>query len=273
MKHLFITSATAFLWAALLCLALPARAQITFDESQLFKTQVKDISNFTRLFNLEESMAGGSLPKDKKELLALRQKQLLSLFDRPYVTDANPAKRAMLKVFVEQMAANNLHISAAAPETYMESTLQTSFKGSPQNIKIVFKNLYDAKKQNYWSIASADASFLNPQPKAEGSPVNEQSEDLNAALLGKGAAGLSAYAAPGTGHDKYAVFYFLLQNGLLETTAIEAKAYHFLEIDGWGIVVKPVKNDAHGGWLITSVFQTTPDIKNDYKAGMLGIGH
>jgi hypothetical protein len=65
-------------------------------------------------------------------------------------------------------------------------------------------------------------------------------------------------------------FFFLIKNNKLQITDIGRPTYHFLQIEGWVMVVSHFeREDENAGWLISNLFKADGNAKLDYMKNRL----
>ena len=225
-------------------------------------TMNKQVNQFVRRFNMEESPKGVPLDKTDKRYHnnALRKKLLPYLFDRQ-----NPRTAGKLQQYFIEDVTNRQHpvfLNFLDRNWYAEVSATFDKDGEPVHLilfltvekaglgsKWIISNVYDSELHNLFPVESKAGQmkyFLHPQ--------SHELDFMNLNKPLKDPEHIEYYASTNYHPDYLTLFFYLMKTGALKFEHIDSVKFHFLQIPHWYFELSYFnRNSANSGWLISNL--------------------
>jgi hypothetical protein len=235
-----------------------------------FLVRVKQFNEFIDRFNFKTNFSGNPVDSVFKSKIT-RDKMIHSLFDlkdpRIDSSDKNWSKAYTDEKteFINEVIHKNLLIFKYSNKIIAEAKSRIMYKGTPARVSVLLCQEIIGKGMVKWVIVGVkgdlfssfrpDTSYVRFIP-----PSSNETDFINLKRALEDVNHLPDYSSSDYNPDYLAVFYYMLNSGLVRFDYVEEVIYHILEIPGWCIKVKEFnRNEMNSGWLITDVARNLSD--------------
>lgn len=252
-----------FLWILLQMVNVHVSSQtlcVDFKED-LLKGRVKQIDEFMRRFNMEETWDGKKIT-DRSDI-GLRMKYIKTLFDHDTYRRGDGTFSPVVERFVNAVAGNGYTLH------YEDSTWTAVVKCNAticnrnESITLYLQTRQQAKGEFVWIIKDvrgklfaylADNSDGN-KPHLFISPMEHEIGFVGILDKPYRGADLRRMVADDRTTSQLSMLTMLLESGLLKLNTIQHVSFNFSTIPGWSFTVnrKEKKGSYNTGWLITEI--------------------
>jgi hypothetical protein len=250
------------IFGIILLSSFPAAAQLVdpmeSDESKFF-IQTKQVNQFFRRFNGEESEEGDRYYKDNSQFRnnRLRRKYLHILFD-----DSNPGITKSLKnefinsITTETPAFLNFH----EPGWFAEVNAEFTYNGQPENATLYM--ILEAAGLGYkWVIDKVHFSpflkiFKTDTTQKFLHPMSHELYFLNMRRVFEDPKQAVKYTSEDWQPEQLTLFLQEVRNGTLKFNTINDVKFHFFQVPGWYFEVSEFHRPGYNtGWLISNLMK------------------
>jgi hypothetical protein len=236
------------------------------DES-ILNAQTKQVNQFFRRFNAEESTSGDRYyPGDKNYRNPdLRKRYLNILFDNQNATLTDPLKNEFINVVLNPGSPAFLDFhegqwftEVATKFTYLGKeepvTLFLKLEEENQGYKWVITNLYFSQFHDlFHNHDSNDQRFLHP--------LSHELDFMNLIRVFKDKEYVEQYTASDYHPDYLTLFLYEFKKGNLVFKSVTSVKFHFFQVPGWYFELSEFNRPGtNAGWLISSMLKLN---KND----------
>lgn len=259
-------------FACLLPLSVPAQltgGKIDPQKEAALKARTKQVSQFIRRFNSEESPEGQRYASDdpKYRNQAQRMKYMPYLFDQTSENYTNALKKKFLRDVVKGQSPQFL--SFHGDNWFAEVNAAFTYKGSQEDA-ILFMELEPQGKGYQWAFANV---YFTPHVRMFSSdtssmehflhPLSHEVDFMNLKKAFKQTGKIEHYAKSGYKPDYLSLFFYELKQDNLKFSYVKQVKFHFMQLDGWYFEVSHVeRRGKNAGWLITNLIEV-PDNQKD----------
>lgn len=242
--------------------SLPSTAQLVDpmeeDESK-FYVQTKQVNQFFRRFNGEESEEGDRYYKADKQFRSdkLRKKYLKILFDDSNTGISNELKREFVNDVVND---NQDFLNFHNDGWFAEVSAKFNYKGKEESI-ILFMNL-EAENLGYkWIIDQVHFEpFLNKYKTDTATkflhPMSHELYFLNLRRVFEDPKQAVKYTAKDWQPDQLTLFLQEVISGSLKFKTVSNLKFHFFQIPGWYFELSEFRRPGYNtGWLISNLMK------------------
>jgi len=243
--------------------------------SQKMILEVKVISQFYERFNFKNTP--GNHLVDSVFRTGVTRKSNISLLFNPaeYEFDSTSVQFSQNCIdtvgwFIDRVcdSDNPLYINKFSNFLFAELICNVLIKSKPCKVKLWLR-LVEAERKSYkWTILNAEGSCIeirgNSDSKIAISPMSDETNFISLGTELNGKDNLANYVPTEFHFSTLNNFLFGLQHGIIKFQLVEDLTYHILDIEGWDIKVKEIKNQPLlNGWLITHLYKFNMD-RNQY---------
>jgi hypothetical protein len=238
------------------------------DES-ILNAQTKQVNQFFRRFNAEESTSGNRYyPGDKDYRNPdLRKKYLNILFDNQNASLTDPLKNSFISAVLNpgSPAFLNFHKGQWFAEvntnfTYLGKeepvTLYLKLEEENQGYKWVITNVYFRKFHEFFhNQNTGDQRFLHP--------LSHELDFMNLIRVFKDKEYVEQYTAKEYHPDYLTLFLYEFKKGNLVFKSVSKVKFHFFQIPGWYFELSEFnRSGTNAGWLISSILKLNDNDKD-----------
>jgi len=243
------------------------------DESDLY-AQTKQINQFFRRFNAEESKKGKRLYEGDKNFrdAELRADYLENLYD----LENKNITSGLVKEFISNVNSKQSaqYIDFYDQNWYAEIDASFKYKGKDANVIMYMK----IEKENLgykWVISNI---FFNEfdklfYPDTSGTkaphfihPMSHEIRFMSLRKIFDRTTNLEYYSKKEFSPDYLSLFLFEIKNGNLVFSDVNDLKFHFLQVDGWYFEIQYFNRKGYNtGWLISNLLKVTDDDKANFK--------
>ncbi len=237
------------------------------DESILY-AQTKQMNQFFRRFNAEESSAGDRFyPGDKDYRNAfLRKRYLNILFDNQNASITDPLKDKFIDDVLNPVAPAYLDFHAG--QWFAEVTTKFLYQGKEEPVtlfmklekenlgyKWVISNVYFRHFQlMFHNLDNGSQRFLHP--------LSHELDFMNLVKVFKDKEFVEQYTASDYHPDYLTLFLYEFKKGNLLFKTVNNVKFHFFQVPGWYFEVSDFnRSGTNSGWLISSLLQVNESDK------------
>ncbi|MGK7391469.1 MAG: hypothetical protein ACNS60_14025 [Candidatus Cyclobacteriaceae bacterium M2_1C_046] len=228
------------------------------DESK-FYVQTKQVNQFFRRFNGEESEKGNRYYKNDKQFRneRLRKKYLNMLFDESNTGISNNQKREFISAVTDESPA---FLDFHKDGWVAEVNTKFNHKGKEQNI-ILFMKL-EAENLGYkWIIDKVYFEPLLKQYQTDTTtkflhPMSHELYFLNLRKVFEDPSQAVKYTSKDWEPDQLTLFLQEIRNGNLKFKTVSDLKFHFFQIPGWYFELSEFRRPGYNtGWLISNLMK------------------
>jgi len=238
------------------------------DES-ILNAQTKQVNQFFRRFNAEESTSGNRYyPGDKDYRNPdLRKKYLNILFDNQNASLTDPLKNSFINAVLNpgSPAFLNFHEGQWFSEvntnfTYQGKeepvTLYLKLEEENQGYKWVITNVYFRQFHEFFhNQNTGDQRFLHP--------LSHELDFMNLIRVFKDKEYVEQYTAKDYHPDYLTLFLYEFKKGNLLFKSVSTVKFHFFQIPGWYFELSEFNRPGtNAGWLISSILKLNDNDKD-----------
>jgi len=238
------------------------------DES-ILNAQTKQVNQFFRRFNAEESTSGNRYyPGDKDYRNPdLRKKYLNILFDNQNASLTDPLKNSFINEVLNpgSPAFLNFHEGQWFAEvntnfTYLGKeepvTLYLKLEEENQGYKWVITNVYFRQFHEFFhNQNTGDQRFLHP--------LSHELDFMNLIRVFKDKEYVEQYTAKDYHPDYLTLFLYEFKKGNLLFKSVSTVKFHFFQIPGWYFELSEFNRPGtNAGWLISSILKLNDNDKD-----------
>jgi hypothetical protein len=255
-------------------LGTPALGQPVLDDESDFYAETKQLNQFFRRFNAEESLRGDRYyPGDSAYRdIGLRKKYLIQLFDKENPLVTQDIKDAFIATLCDEDSVRWLDFHGGN----WFSQVETLFKFRGQDIPVrLYMRLEQAAVGSKWVITKAfvpefDSLFTRPvssRPDSFLHPLSHELEFMNLGKVFKKQGSMLPFLAKNRNADHLTLLLYFMEQGEMRFRAVEEVHFHFFQIPGWYFEVAQFNRPSFNkGWLISKLTQIDEDKKDVLKA-------
>ncbi len=230
-------------------------------------TQTKQVNQFFRRFNGEETPAGQRLyPTDRQfRDPNLRRGYLPEMFDLQNPSLNDPFRRRFMNYVVEGHPPAFLDFHGG--KWFAEVQTRFLWQGREETL-ILFMELEEETIGSKWVISQAyfppfDPLFqATPSEDAPGlflHPLSHELDFMNLAKALKNREQVSAYAADSFKPDHLSLVLYEIRKGNLTFVTVNNVKFHIFQLPGWYMELKQFNYDGtNRGWLISQLTEVPP---------------
>jgi hypothetical protein len=243
---------------------------------KIFLVRTKQFNEFLDRFNYKTNFNGDPIDSVFKSKIP-RDKMINSLFDLkdPRI---NPSDKSYSvnyinekTEFINEVVHRNLLIYKYSDKIIAEARSRIVYKGIPSTIRIFLTQEIVGKDMVKWVIINVkgemfnflqtDTAYIRFIP-----PSSNETDFINLKRALEDIDHLQYYSFKDYNPDYLAVFYYLLNSGLIKFEYVEEVIYHIIDIPGWCVKVKEFnRTEMNSGWLISDVAKNSSDNTNYLK--------
>lgn len=251
----------------LLAFSLMAQGQIVSEgidpeKENILKARTKQVTQFIRRFNSEESPDGKKLATTDPQYRnrELRLQYLPYLFDK----QSDDIKRSTRKQFIRDVAEDGSPqwLDFHNPQWFAEVNARFTRYGETQEV-ILFLRLEPENLGYKWAIETvylADYSkafqTTDTTENAFLHPMSHEVDFMNLKKAFEQPEHVTQLATKEYTTDFRSIFFYELKQGQLQFDYIRQVKFHFLQVDNWYFELSKVEREGrNAGWLITQLME------------------
>lgn len=248
---------------------LAGQSQPVLDDESDFYAETKQLNQFFRRFNAEESLRGDRYyPGDSAYRdISMRKKYLVELFDKE-----NQLVTADMKdAFIADMCDGDSVIWLGFHGGNWFSQVETKYKYQGRDIDVrLYMNLEQAAVGSRWVITKAwvpefDSLFardISTKPDSFIHPLSHELEFMNLGKVFRKQGSMLPFLAKNRNVDHLTLLLYFMERGEIRFRAVEEVSFHFFQIPGWYFEVSQFNRPSFNkGWLISKLTQIDEDKK------------
>jgi hypothetical protein len=231
---------------------------------KIFLARTKQFNEFLDRFNYKTTFKGDPIDSAFSSKIP-RSNMVNALFDlKDSRTD--PASKEYSKNyidlknrFVAEVVGKNLQIARYSGKIIAEARSHVVYKGSPQNITVFLSQEVIGETRIKWVILDVkgeifnflktDTAFIRFIP-----PSSNETDFMNLKRALEDVNYLQYYASGGYKPDYLAIFFYMINTGVLKFEYVSEVVYHITDLPGWCIKVREFnRNELNSGWLISDL--------------------
>jgi hypothetical protein len=240
-------------------------------EEELMRAKTKQINQFFRRFNNEETEKGDRLypGNSKYHEPNTRKKYLNNLFD----LQATNISAELKEKFVSQLIAKNTQkfLDFHGGDWYAEVACDFLYRGSSVKL-LLFMKLEKENDGSKWVLANVyfeEFKFLfstpAPNPKPFLHPMSHELDFMNLHKIFKDSNIIEYFGANDYSPDYLTLFFYEVKKSNLKFETVTGVKFHFLQIDNWYFEVTEFnRNNSNSGWLISNLLQVGKEDKKQF---------
>jgi hypothetical protein len=254
----------------LLPLLLPAQgfSSLLGDES-ILNAQTKQVNQFFRRFNGEESVTGNRFyPGDKDyRNKDLRRRYLNTLFDQQNASMTDPMRDA----FTADVLVNEKeqYLDFHGGQWFAEVTTKFLYQGKEETLTL-FMKLEQENLGYKWVISNVYFSHFNKMftsNQETGShflhPLSHELDFMNLIRVFKDKDFVELYTAKEYKPDYLTLFLYEFKKGNLKFKSVSKVKFHFFQINGWYFELSEFNRPgSNSGWLISGLVKIDENQKD-----------
>ncbi len=257
-------------FSLLLAVSLDAQSfnSLLGDES-ILNAQTKQVNQFFRRFNAEESTSGNRYYPGDKDYRSpdLRKKYLNILFDNQNASLTDPLKNSFINAVLNPASPGFLNFHEG--QWFAEVTTKFIYQGKEepvtlylkleeenQGYKWVITNVYFQQFHDFFHNQSTDDQhFLHP--------LSHEVDFMNLIRVFKDKEYVEQYTAKEYHPDYLTLFLYEFKKGNLLFKSVSTVKFHFFQIPGWYFELSEFNRPGtNAGWLISSLLKLNNDDKD-----------
>ncbi len=236
------------------------------DESSLYAS-TKQVNQFIRRFNGEETLRGKSLyPKDKKyRSVKIRQKYLGNLFN-----NENSGLKTLKTEFISHVNSKSTpkYFDFYGGNWFAEVSAKFTFNGISKDV-ILFLKLEEQTGGYKWSFSSVKASFLEEYFKSSVPdgvkfihPMSHEVDFMSLRKVFKNNKQIDYYAENSYSPDYLTLFFYFVKKGDLVFNQVVDVKFHVFQIKNWYFEIQYYNRAGDNtGWLISNLLKVSDSEK------------
>lgn len=231
------------------------------DESE-FYASTKQVNQFLRRFNAEETIEGERLYKEDKDFrnLDLRLKYLSMLFDSQNRNITSELKQD----FIAEIATDGTpqFLDFHGGNWFAEVLTSFNYKGKEMDLTL-FMKLEEEKLGSKWVISNMYFEpfyeiFYDVDTTAEGikflHPLSHELDFMNLVKVFRNKDNVSLFTEKGYRPDFLTLFLYEVKKSNLKFEAVKEVKFHFFQVDDWYFEISEFNRPGYNtGWLISNL--------------------
>jgi len=257
---------------------LPAQSIGTYlGDEEILNAQTKQVNQFFRRFNCEESTQGERYyPGDKLYRdPVLREKYLNILFDNENYLLSDEIKETFIDYVLDE--DNQRFLEFHGGDWFAEVSTRFRWKGEEMPV-ILFMKLQEEEIGSKWVLTNVYFSpfeelFFNGGTEDQKflHPLSHELDFMNLITVFKDAEFVELYTSREYKPDYLTLFIYEIKQKNLEFMNVQKVKFHFFQIDRWYFELEEFNREgANAGWLISRLLKISD---NDKKILMNYIYH
>lgn len=248
---------------------LPAQSfnSLLGDES-ILHAQTKQVNQFFRRFNAEESTSGDRyFPGDKDYRNPdLRKRYLGILFDNQNASITDPLKHAFIEDVMRPAQPHFLDFHGG--QWFTEVLTEFTYNGKKTPVTIYLK--LEEENQGYkWVITNVYLSSFHEMFHNSGKddqrflhPMSHELDFMNLVRVFKDKAYVEQYTASDYHPDYLTLFLYEFKKGNLVFNTVKDVKFHFFQVPGWYFELSEFNRPGtNAGWLISGLMKINENDK------------
>lgn len=246
-----------------------AQSQPVLDDESDFYAETKQVNQFFRRFNAEESLRGDRYyPGDSAYRdMNLRKKYLIQLFDKENRLVTSDMKEAFIADVCDEDSV--LWLEFHGGKWFSQVETKYKYKGEDIDVRL-YMSLEQAAVGSRWVITRAwvpefDSLFereVEARPDSFIHPLSHELEFMNLGKVFRKQGSMLPFLAKDRNVDHLTLLLFFMERGEARFRAVEEVSFHFFQIPGWYFEVSQFNRPSFNkGWLISKLTQIDEDKK------------
>ena len=248
-----------FLLFGMLLFVMDSSAQIisTPMNENLIKGRVKQIDEFMKRFNMEETWDGQKI-KDRSDK-QYRRKYLKTLFEESTYHSINNDKNGLADAFIEEIVRNDYQLKYEDSTWIAEVACTAMIGNTKQQIKLYLHTQIIRPGEYKWVISNVYGKPFEVNQEQRGPIISPMEHEIG--FIGLMSVpyyqktNLCQLMDNSFNADKLSILYALMHNNLMKIERIDNVCFHFLTIPNFSFKVERIekKGSFNTGWLITKL--------------------
>ena len=241
-------------------------------DETVFYAQTKQVNQFFRRFNGEESITGERNYDNSNDFRdpKVGKKFMNILFDN----GGNSVTKELRGEFINSVLnrKNPVFLDFHGKDWYAEVTTVFTYKKEKVNI-IVYLKLVKEKLGYKWVFSNVyfdpfEKMFAHAGDSTSNTlfihPLSHEIDFMNLDKVFRDPSNIDYYLESHYNPDQLAMFTMAVKNGDLKYETVSGVKFHFFQIPGWYFEISYFnRNDVNSGWLIDNLVKINEKEKND----------
>jgi len=240
-----------------------------------FYFDVGQIEEFIERFNFEDkTKLLNYLSINQPDMEISRMDFLYTLFD----TYDTTFDKSLAEAFINNVndSVNPQYLNFYNNDWYAEVSCIFELNGSTNEGKLILKNQFKADSSSKWVITGVSSDILKfPDSKDSTkilSPVSHGTDFIGLYNILNDGENVQNYISSDHTFDTLTYFISLVHFNKIKLKRVNKVKYHFLQIPKWIFTVDYFNRKGHSsGWLISNLYRTNLEEKENYKIEVLKI--
>jgi hypothetical protein len=261
-----------FFFLLISILVLPAKAQPGMNGEEDLYAETKQVNQFFRRFNCEESLTGERFypgdPLYQNPELRLGFLNVIFDHENPYL-DTNLKEKFISEVMNPEAP---IFLDFHGGEWFAEVSTLFTYKGNTEPVTLYLK-LQEESVGSKWVFTQAHAPIFNELMEFEPSvtdsflhPLSHELDFMNLAKLFRSEKKLGGFVASDYSPDHLTLFLSEFQKGNLKFKAVTGVNFHFFQVENWYFQLTSfTRKGMNRGWLISQLSEIPDGQKETFQ--------
>lgn len=235
---------------------------------KIFLARTKLFNEFLDRFNYKTTFTGE--PIDSAFSSKIPRKNMISaLFDLkdrridPNSKDYSKIYTDLKNRLIAEVLEKNLQITRYSGKIIAEARSRVVYKGATQNISLFLSHEVIGDNRIKWVILDVkgelfnflktDTTYIRFIP-----PSSNDTDFMNLKRALEDVSYLQYYATREYEPDYLALFFYMVNTGVLKFEYVEEVIYHIIDLPGWRMTIREFnRNELNSGWLVSDLSENT----------------
>ena len=271
-KIIKLTAALALIIAFEAAVSLNSFSQVITEpvnpNEKIFLARTKLFNEFLDRFNYKTTFTGEPIDSAFSSKIP-RRNMISALFDlKDRRTDPNSKDYSnnytdLKNRFITEVLEKNLQITRYSGKIIAEARSRVVYKGATQNISLFLSHEVIGDNRIKWVILDVkgelfnflktDTTYIRFIP-----PSSNDTDFMNLKRALEDVSYLQYYATREYEPDYLALFFYMVNTGVLKFEYVEEVIYHIIDLPGWRMTIREFnRNELNSGWLVSDLSENT----------------